>query len=93
MFRFLVGNKMFANAGPSGEPTATPSICRASAQIFMVSASGALVKRLEMSKEQRKTEEAEKINFLTSFRKVKESDTIRRKVLENRLKKRSKPFS
>ena len=84
---------MFAKAGPSGEPIATPSICRcmlllklnstgemasyinstkmlrgkdgaidssllrASAQISMVSASGTLVKRLEISKEQRKTEE------------------------------------
>ena len=102
---------MFANAGPSGEPMATPSICRymlllklnsieevascinstkmsrgkdgcgktllsyrASAQICMVSASGTLVKRLEMLKEQRKTEEGEKVKFLTST-KVKESDT------------------
>jgi len=40
---------------------------RASAQICMVSASGTLVKRLEMSKEQRKTEEGEKVKFLTSF--------------------------
>jgi len=39
---------------------------RASAQICMVSASGTLVKRLEMSKEQRKTEEGEKVKFLTS---------------------------
>ena len=28
-----------------------------------------------MSKEQRKTEEGENVNFLTSFTKVKESDT------------------
>ena len=48
---------------------------RASAQICMVSASGTLVKRLEMSKEQRKTEEGEKVKFLTSSTKVKESDT------------------
>ena len=27
-FRFLVANKMFANAGPSSEFIATPSICR-----------------------------------------------------------------
>ena len=47
---------------------------RASAQICMVSASGTLVKRLEMSKEQRKTEEGEKVKILTST-KVKESDT------------------
>ena len=40
----------------------------------MVSASGTLVKRLEMSKEQRKTEEGEKVKFLTSFTKVKVSD-------------------
>jgi len=103
---------MFANAGPSGEPMATPSICRymlllklnsteevpscinstkmsrgksgfgktlllyrASAQICMVSASGTLVKRLEMSMEQRKTEVGEKVKFLTSSTKVKESDT------------------
>jgi len=103
---------MFANARPSVEPMATPSICRymlllklnsteevascinstkvslgkdgfgktlllhrASEQICMVSASGTLVKRLEMSKEQRKTEEGEKVKFLTSFTKVKESDT------------------
>jgi len=46
-----------------------------SAQICMVSTSGTLVKRLEMSKEQRKTEEGEKVKFLTSFTKVKESDT------------------
>ena len=94
---------MFANAGPSGEPMATPSICRymlllklnsteevaicinstkmsrgkdgcgktlllyrASAQLSMVSA------RLEMSKEQGKTE-GEKVKFLTSSTKVKES--------------------
>jgi len=98
--------------GLSGEPMATPSICRymlllklnsteevascinltkmlrgndgfgktlllyrASAQICMVSASGTLVKRLEMSKEKRKTEEGEKVKFLTSSTKVKESDT------------------
>ena len=103
---------MFANAGPSGEPMVTTSIChnmlllklnsaeevvrcfnstkmsrgkdgfgktlllyRASAQICMVSASGTLVKRLEMSKEQRKTDEGEKAKFLTSSTKVKESDT------------------
>jgi len=48
---------------------------RASAKICMVLASGTLVKRLEMSKEQRKTEEGEKVKFLTSFTKVKESDT------------------
>jgi len=48
---------------------------RASAQICMVSVSGTLEKRLEMSKEQRKTEEGEKIKFLTSFTKVKESYT------------------
>ena len=102
---------MFANAGPSGEPMATPWICRymlllklnsteevascidstkmsrgkdgwgksllyrASAQICMVSASGTLVKRLEMSKERRKTDEGEKVKFLTSSTKVKESDT------------------
>ena len=45
----------------------------------MVSASGTLVKRLEISKEQRKTEEGEKVNFITFFitffTKVKESDT------------------
>ena len=46
---------------------------RSSAQICMVSASGTLVKRLEMSKEQRKTEEGEKVKFLTSSTKVKES--------------------
>ena len=34
-----------------------------------------------MSKEQRKTVEGEKVNFLTSFTKVKESDT----QLEERL--------
>jgi len=103
---------MFANAGPSGEPMATPSICRcilllklnsteevascinsmkmshgkddfgktlflyrASAQICTVSASGMLAKRLEMSKEKRKTEEGEKVKFMTSSTKVKESDT------------------
>jgi len=103
---------MFANAGPSSEPMATPSIFRymlllklnsteevascinsmkmsrrkdgfgktlllyrASSQICMVSASGTLVKRLEMSKEQRKTEEGEKVKFLTSSTEVKESDT------------------
>ena len=103
---------MFANAGPSGKPTATPSICRymlllklnsteevascinstkmsrgkggfgktlllyrASARICMVSASGTLVKRLEMSKEQRKTEVGENVKLLTSSTKVKESDT------------------
>ena len=102
---------MLAKAGPSGEPIATPSICRcmllwklnsteevaicinstkmlrgkdgagdssllykASAQISMVSARGTLVKRLEMSKEQRKTEDGEKVKFLTSFTKVKESE-------------------
>ena len=102
---------MFATAGPSGEPMATPSICRymlllklnsteevascinstkmscgkdgfgktlllyrASVQICMVSASGTLVKRLRMSKGQRKTEEGEKVKFLTSSTKVKESD-------------------
>ena len=54
-------------------------------QISIVSASETLVKRLEKSKEQRKTEEGEKVNFLTSFTKVKES--------EKRLKKRSEPFS
>jgi len=32
----------------------------------MVSSSGTLVKRLEMSKEQRKTEEGEKVKFLSS---------------------------
>jgi len=101
---------MFANAGPSSEPMATPSICRymlllklnsteevvscinstkmsrgkdgfgktlllyrASGQICIVSASATLVKRLEMSKEQRKTEEGEKVKFLTSSTKVKES--------------------
>ena len=101
---------MFANAGPSGERMATPSICRymlllklnsteevaicinstkmsrgkdgcgktlllyrVSAQVCMVSASGTLVKRLEMSKEQGKTEEGEKVKFLTSSTKVKES--------------------
>ena len=103
--------KMFANAGPNGDPMATPSICRymllklnsteevaswinstkmsrgndgcgktlllyrVSAQICMVSASGTLVKRLEMSKEQRKTEEGENVKFMTSFTKIKESDT------------------
>ena len=41
----------------------------------MVSASGTLVKRLEISKEQRKTEEGKKVYFLASFTKVKESDT------------------
>ena len=46
----------------------------------MVSARGTLVKRLEISKEQRNTEEGEKVNFLTSFTKVKESD----KQLEER---------
>ena len=103
---------MFANARPSGEPTATPSACRyvlllklnsteevascidwtkmsrgkggfgktlllyrASAQICMDSASRTLVMRLEISKEQRKTEEGEKVKFLASFTKVKESDT------------------
>ena len=50
-------------------------LCRASAQVCMVSARGTLVKRLEMSKEQRKTEEGEKVKFLTSSAKVKESDT------------------
>ena len=50
-------------------------LCRASAQICMVSASGTLVKRLEMSKEQWKTEVGEKVKFLTSSTKVKESDT------------------
>jgi len=40
---------------------------RASAQICMVSASGTLLKRLGMSKEERKAEEGEKIKFLTSF--------------------------
>jgi len=102
---------MFANAGPSGEAMATPSICRymlllklnsteevarcisstkmlrgkdgfgktlllyrASVQICVVSASATLVKRLDMSKEQRKTE-GEKVKFLTSFTKLKESNT------------------
>ena len=37
----------------------------------MVSASGTLVKRLETSKEQRKTEVGEKVKFLTSSAKVK----------------------
>ena len=46
---------------------------RVSAQVCMVSASGTLVKRLEMSKEQGKTEEGEKVKFLTSSTKVKES--------------------
>ena len=48
---------------------------RASEQICMVSASGTLVKRLEMSNEQRKTEVGEKVKLLTSSTKVKESDT------------------
>ena len=47
---------------------------RASVQICMVSASGTLVKRLRMSKGQRKTKEGEKVKFLTSSTKVKESD-------------------
>jgi len=88
---------MFANAGPSGEPMATLSICRymlllklnsidevascinstkmsrgkdgfgktlflyrASAQICMVSANGTFLKRLEMSKEQRKQRRRER---------------------------------
>ena len=49
------------------------SLQRASVQISMVSASGTLVKRLKMSKEQRKTKE-KNVNFLTSFTKMKELD-------------------
>jgi len=48
---------------------------RASAQICMVSASGTLVKRLEMSKEQRKTDEGEKVKCLGE-RKVSETQML-----------------
>ena len=55
---------------------------RASAQICMVSASVTLVKRLAMSKEQRKTEEGEKVRFLTSSTKLKNQTRSWRICLE-----------
>ena len=64
--------KMSCGKGGCGK---TLLLYRASAQICMVSASGTLVKRLEMSKEQKKTEVGEKVKFLASSTKLKESDT------------------